>query len=508
MSTISGLLLRQPEFAPFDLGRTLTQATNIHGGQLSNQTRLLELEELKRNQAAQALAEQYMQQHPEAFFGGGQQLPMLSTLGQPAAGAGPLTQTTTRPGQPPGAPQVVPGGQDLSQFATQGGPQSTLGTLGGPQGPPQAPQNPLIEMAQRNPQAALLLQKQLLGQEDLQFKRQEQRLQMGTKVLEHVGRLAQGVSDQASLDAMRSDLISQGLGKYAAQLPQTYSKEAMTPFIAKALDVKESMTLQVQDLQAQAAVIKARREGRSVDVDNQLRAMGVQPGQETPAQIKEALKAVEDAKVRVSASHGTGQIVKGPTGEYVRIKPGTDQVEVIRGPGGEPLREKPSETEQKGATLANSVAAANTLATELEDKGYKPSVWDKGMDKLPLGLGNYLTSGDYQKYRQTVREFASAWLYGVSGAQITETEWENANQTFFPQPNEDKGAVELKRQRRAALVEELRQQTKATGRTGTQGQPQASGSGASPAPLKPVGEMSVADIKAEIAALRAKQGGN
>ena len=81
--------------------------------------------------------------------------------------------------------------------------------------------------------------------------------------------------------------------------------------------------------------------------------------------------------------------MKGPTGEYIRVKPGTDQVEVIKGPGGEPLREKPSETEQKGATLANSVAAANKLATELEDKGYKPSVWDKGLDKLPLGLGNY-----------------------------------------------------------------------------------------------------------------------
>ena len=114
------------------------------------------------------------------------------------------------------------------------------------------------------------------------------------------------------------------------------------------------------------------------------------------------------------------------------------------------MQPKPSETEQKGATLANSVAAANTLATELEEKGYKPSVWEKGLDKLPLGLGNYVTSSDYQKYRQAVKEFASAWLYGVSGAQITDEEWENANQTFFPQPNEDKGAVELKRQRRAS----------------------------------------------------------
>ena len=102
---------------------------------------------------------------------------------------------------------------------------------------------------------------------------------------------------------------------------------------------------------------------------------GIPRGTPPPeAILTHAQNAVETAKVRVSASHGTGQIVKGPTGEYIRVKPGTDQVEVIKGPGGEPLREKPSETEQKGATLANSVAAANKLATELEDKGYKPSV--------------------------------------------------------------------------------------------------------------------------------------
>jgi hypothetical protein len=358
----------------------------------------------------------------------------------------------------------------------------------------------------------MMMQQQIEQRQDAQMKRQEQQLTMGTKIMDYLGRGAQGVTDQASLDAFREE-SARVHPQAAASLPQTYSKEAMAPFIAKALDVKEALTLQVQDLTAQAAVIKARKEGRSVDVDNQLRAMGVQPGQETPGQIKEALQAVEDAKVRVSASHGTGQIVKGPTGEYIRVRPGTDQVEVIKGPGGEPLREKASETEQKGATLANSVAAANKLATDLEDKGYKPSVWEKGIDKLPLGLGNYVTSSDYQKYRQTVREFASAWLYGVSGAQITDSEWENANQTFFPQPNEDKAAVALKRQRRAELVRQLQQQTAATGRTGTQAQPPGQGSAGSggqgggvSGAFKPLKEMSREERLAERDALRAKAG--
>ena len=33
-----------------------------------------------------------------------------------------MTQQQVMPGQSPGAPQTVPGGQNLSQFATQGAP--------------------------------------------------------------------------------------------------------------------------------------------------------------------------------------------------------------------------------------------------------------------------------------------------------------------------------------------------------------------------------------------------
>ena len=103
-----------------------------------------------------------------------------------------------------------------------------------------------------------------------------------------------------------------------------------------------------------------------------------------------------------------------------------------------------------------------------------------------------------------MQEFASAWLYGVSGAQITDAEWENANQTYFPQPNEDKGAVELKRQRRAALVKQLEQQTAATGRTGTQAPPASQGSTGTG---KPAAQMSREEIAAEIAAIK-KRGGS
>jgi hypothetical protein len=477
-----------PQYNPME---EANQQALLQGRRSGNETALLQLADLKAKQQAEQMMFERIKNDPalaQQLFGGGSVLGSLGPAGGPP-GAAPLMQQTTMPGQPPGAPQMVPGGQDLSQFATQGGaPQSVLGFLGPagqPQGAPQPPRNPVLEMASQNPRAAMMLQQQMQARQEQQWKMQEQRLKMGSAMMESLGQMAQGVTDQAGWDQLRQD-AAQIDPQLAARLPQVYSKEARDRVVTQALDVKDALTLQIGEMKARADQVRAGLAGRTDAVNTELEIMGLAPASvsalaqqgdpQAKAQLAEATNKAEQRQIRISALQGTGQIVKGPTGEYIRVKPGTDQVEVIKSPGGEPLREKPSETEQKGATLANSVAAANKLATELEDKGYKPSVGEKVLDKLPLGLGNLLTSSEYQQYRQTVREFASAWLYGVSGAQITDSEWENANQTFFRQPNEDKAAVALKRERRAALVKQLEQQTAATGRTGTQAPPASQGS--------------------------------
>ena len=105
---------------------------------------------------------------------------------------------------------------------------ATIGPQGGMPGPPQgiSAQNPLLEMARRDPRAAMMLQQQMQGQQDRQWKMQEQRLDMGVKVAEYVARELQGVTDQATLDAAR-ERIRQVHPQAAAQVPQMYSKEAV-----------------------------------------------------------------------------------------------------------------------------------------------------------------------------------------------------------------------------------------------------------------------------------------
>ena len=245
------------------------------------ETALLTLFEQKQKQAAEQEFLNAVKNDPRVA-----QM-LLGTIGSlPTTGGGQpaptsLTQQTIMPGQPPGAPQTVPGGQDLSQFATQGGPlQSTIASLG-PAGQPQmqAPQNPALEMARTNPRAAFLMQQQIQGQQDLALRRDEQRLTMGTKVAEYVGRVAQGVTSQETLEQARQELVRIH-PQAAAQLPQTYSKEAMIPFVKRALAVKDSADLQLRTMHEQTEAAKlniqlqqAGYQGLGTDVTSILRGL-------------------------------------------------------------------------------------------------------------------------------------------------------------------------------------------------------------------------------------------
>lgn len=484
MSTISGLLLRQPDFAPFDLGRTLTQATNIQGGQLTNQTRLLELAELQRQQEAQALARQYYQQHPEALLGGGSTLAALPTMGGPPPGDA-ITQQPFGPGGV-GPAQTVPAYPDASRYAgvspTGGGPippdvaaqvmptvtppQSTLGSLG-PQ--PQARANPLEQLMRRNPDAAFAVMQKQQAMQEQQFKTR-------ATVAEGIAVELQGATDQASYDAARQR-VAQISPQWAQALPQVYSKEAVQPWIDRALGAKDKAVLDVQTMQtqvdavkAQAELQKARMGGRVAKTDQYLKALGVAPGTETDVDMQKALAWQQRDEIAVSASHGSGQVVQTPDGMF-RLRPGTDTVVPLYTPEGKALQPKPTQAEQETATFGNLAKKADAGATALETKGFKPGFWDTVADKLPLGMNNYLTSEDYQSYKSHVLDFAQAWLRKTSKGAVTEPEWQMIDKLYFPQPGNSQKQIEEKRQKRASVIQELEAETKGTGRTGTQGQP-------------------------------------
>ena len=493
MSTIASLLgmIGQEQPRPWDIAtRSQTQAD----------TGLIELARLKQSQASEEEVMAFYRQHPELLVGGGSVLGSLGTApGGPPPGAGPMTQQTFGGGQPPGAPQIVPGGQDLSRYAhvsPQGGgpippdvmgqvtptvtpPQGqpgvpTLATLGGqPQGPQmQGPQNPLLEMARRDPRAAMMLQGQMQASQDRQWKMQEQQLKMREATADAFASKLQGVNSQESYETAVQDLM-QWAPQQASRLPRVWSKEAMQPIIDSALSAKDKATLGIQTTAAQAELTRARMAGRVATTDQYLKALGIAPGQEQPEDMQKALAWQQRDEVARQAAHGTGQIVMTPAGA---VRVGKDnQVEVIKGPDGQPIYDKPTAAAEAAASYGDRAKRAHDNAVALENKGITPSLWAKVGNALPLGLGNYLVGEDQRDYQRAVNQFGGALLRKESGAVISQTEYDMIDRTFFPQPNDSKKMIDDKRREREAIIKNLQEEGKGAGRTGGQAQPTSQG---------------------------------
>lgn len=337
MSTIASLMLELGRGGPSPYGDIQAQTARTRQGELSNETALLTLADLKRKQASEQEVLAFFQQHPELIAGlqqgqQGGQVPILATLGQPQPGgpggppgAGPLMQQTTMPGQPPGAPQVVPGGQDLSRFANVspqgGGPippdvmAQTMPTVTPPQGmppratlgQPQAPQNPLMELVRRDPRAGLLAQQQMQAQQQFQSKLEEQRLDWTSKKMGYFGQVLQGVNSPESYGLAVQE-IARVDPQAAARLPQTYSKEALIPYIKQATTVKENADLQIRTMHEQTEAAK---------LGIQLQNAGYQG---LGAPVIDILRGLSEEQVTKFGGRTSAPAVKFATDEVQRIE--------------------------------------------------------------------------------------------------------------------------------------------------------------------------------------------
>lgn len=70
----------------------------------------------------------------------------------------------------------------------------------------------------------------------------------------------------------------------------------------------------------------------------------------------------------------------------------------------------------------------------------------------PDGIANLMRSPDHQQYRQAAKQWIRAFLRKESGAAISEGEFAQDFQTYFPQPGDSKEVVEQKRNARTAAM--------------------------------------------------------
>lgn len=141
---------------------------------------------------------------------------------------------------------------------------------------------------------------------------------------------------------------------------------------------------------------------------------------------------------------GNRQTVYGPDGNPI----------FESGPAGAPVAPKMTVDAAKNSGFLIRTEEANRVLNELEDQGTE--FWQQNLESVPLGIGNYFRSPEFQKFDQARRDFVNAILRRESGAVISQQEFDNANKQYFPVPGDTPEVIAQKRRNRETAIQGLR----------------------------------------------------
>ena len=127
----------------------------------------------------------------------------------------------------------------------------------------------------------------------------------------------------------------------------------------------------------------------------------------------------------------------------------------IPGAGGVTLtkvgKPKLTEGEKKAAGFANRIAESNEIMAELEKDATEITRY------VAPYTPNWAKPEDWQRLEQAQREFVNAILRQESGAVISDAEFANAAQQYFPQPGDTRQVVAQKRRSREIALRNMKQ---------------------------------------------------
>lgn len=190
---------------------------------------------------------------------------------------------------------------------------------------------------------------------------------------------------------------------------------------------------------------------------------------ETPGGLEMALEGTPDAPTFRPATPGelqaygaasgqidtqTGRFYPGPqqqAGSSIRFADGTT-LDLDGGAGTANL--DLNNTEALNTGFALRAGESHDVITGLEGQGLNMGAMMA--QSLPLGVGNYMVSPEYQQYAQAQRDFVNAVLRRESGAVISDQEFANAAQQYFPQPGDSPEVIAQKRRNRETAIEGMR----------------------------------------------------
>lgn len=139
-----------------------------------------------------------------------------------------------------------------------------------------------------------------------------------------------------------------------------------------------------------------------------------------------------------------------PQGTSLSVDPTTGAVTFNQGAGVKPL----TEAQSKDSFFTTRMTAATPTIDKFE--GALMSLPEAVAGAIPMNLGRYAQSEEYQLAKDAGKDFVNAYLRKDSGAALTPAEEANYGQLLLPQPGDKPAIIAAKRQRRLIAIEAIK----------------------------------------------------
>lgn len=294
-------------------------------------------------------------------------------------------------------------------------------------------QNALNALAQYDPQAAMGVQQTYRDNriQDSEIERrnmvQDRDFDMKLKAYkQQVG------AEQAAAEAQQ---IEQGIVR-ATQLYQSGDLQGVNALLQS---VGEQPLSSLEEFPAVASMYK--RAAETLKTFDDLTA-APEPADEYGRYVQEQRAAGQEPLSRIDYAQAKkgSETIYGPDGQVI----------VQRGAGGPP---KLTVDAAKNTGFLVRTREANEVLNSIEGQGTR--FGQQALENVPMGLGNYGRDPEFQKFDQARRDFVNAILRRESGAVISDQEFENANQQYFPVPGDSPEVIAQKRRNRETTIQGL-----------------------------------------------------
>jgi hypothetical protein len=153
----------------------------------------------------------------------------------------------------------------------------------------------------------------------------------------------------------------------------------------------------------------------------------------------------------VTTSYGAPVAGVDENGKPVYFQPSKEGGKPAIIPGVRPEGKPPNEQQAHAAGFARRLMEANA---NLESAAYSPTISKQALSAMPFT--NTFLEDAQQRAEQAQREFINAQLRRESGAAIGQSEFDNAQKQYFPQPGDKPAVLEQKRKARQTAIENMR----------------------------------------------------